>query len=205
MSLRLKNGFNQMADALLETRSFQIVTSMTGNVTFSKPVPTVEVVHQMATDFFEALSQSADGSRLNIAIKNQKRAVLITALHQWSRYVLFTANGDVAKALESGFQIAKTPGPTPPLSKPETPTLQNGINPGELISSVKPMPGAISYLHQYATEASMAQGIWQTDACSKSSCVLTGLASGTKYYCRIAVVGRKEQIVYSDVVTRIAA
>ena len=116
-----------MSDALLETRSYQIVSSMKDNTNFTAPVPTVAQVEQMASDFFDALSLCADGSRLNIAIKNQKREVLINALHQWSRYVLFTSNDDVSVALTSGFQIAKASGPTPPLTKPETPSLQNGI------------------------------------------------------------------------------
>jgi hypothetical protein len=178
---------------------------MTDNQKFPTPVPPVPAVQQMAKDFSDALNLSADGSRLNIALKNQKRAILVDALHQWSRYVLFTANGDVATAVTSGFQIAKTPSPAPPISKPETPTIEAGVNPGELMSSVKAVLGAVTYLHQYATEEEMAQGNWQSVPCSKSLCLLTGLASGTKYYCRIAVVGRKGQLVYSDVVARIAA
>jgi|SRR5690242_2394323 hypothetical protein len=127
----------------------------------------------------------------------------------------------VISPLTSGFQIAKAPGPTPPLAtdtsslevnktyllltKPATPSLQNGLNPGELISSVKAVAGAVSYLHQYATEAEMAQGKWNSVASSKSSCLLTALTSGTRYYCRIAAIGSKDQIVYSAVVDRIAA
>lgn len=194
-----------MSDPLLETRSNQIVSSMKDNTNFSAPVPTVAQVEQMTSEFFDALSLCADGSRLNIAIKNQKREVLINALHQWSRYVLFTSNDDVSVALTSGFQIAKAPGPTPPLTKPATPSLQNGLNPGELISSVKAVAGAVSYLHQYATEAEMAQGKWNSVASSKSSCLLTALTSGTRYYCRIAAIGSKDQIVYSAIVDRIAA
>ena len=115
------------------------------------------------------------------------------------------ANGDIAVALSSGYSIGKTPSPAPPLVKPEAPVLESGLNPGELISKGKPVAEAITYLHQYGTEAMVANNNWQSMPCSRSTCVLTNLTSGTKYFCRIAVVGRKEQLVYSDIVYRIAA
>jgi hypothetical protein len=119
--------------------------------------------------------------------------------------VLLTANGNEAVALSSGFQVVKKPTPTPPLAKPEAPVLQNGINPGELKFIGKPLPGAVSYLHQYATEAQMEQNNWQGVPCSKSSSILANLVPGTKYFCRIVAVGRKDQLAYSDIVSRIAA
>ena len=194
-----------MADAELETRAYQIVTAMTGNPNFTAPVPSVSAVEQIVNDFFAALSNCAEGDRLKIAIKNQKREVLIEVLHQWAFYVLLTANGDAAIALSSGYNIAKAPAPAPPIVKPEAPVIESGLNSGEMISKGRAVAGAVTYLHQYGTEAMVANNNWQSVPCSKSTCVLTNLIPGTKYYCRIAVVGRKEQLVYSDVVNRIAA
>ncbi len=107
--------------------------------------------------------------------------------------------------MTSGFQVAKVPSPAPPLVKPAAPVLESGINAGELLSKNKAIAGAVSYMHQYATEAEMNQENWKSVPTSKSSCVITGLVPGTKYYCRLVVVGRKGQIVYSDVVSRVAA
>ena len=126
-------------------------------------------------------------------------------MQQWAYYVLLTADNDTVIAISSGYEISKNPEPTPPIEKPDAPKLESGLNPGELVSKGKPVTGAVSYLHQYATEVLMAADNWQSVACSKSTCLLTNLLPGIKYYCRIVVVGRKEQLVYSDIVTRIAA
>ncbi|MGH2564476.1 MAG: hypothetical protein ACRDE5_08185, partial [Ginsengibacter sp.] len=162
MSLRLKNGFNPMPDATLETKSYQILTGMTDNPNFPTPVPSLTVIGGAVEDFFTALSNCAEGDRLKIAIKNQKRAALIDVLHQLAFYVLLTANGDEAIAMSSGFSIAKNPSPAPPIEKPVAPILESGINPGEMVSRGTALAGAVTYLHQYATDAMMAQDNWQS-------------------------------------------
>ncbi|MEP7238869.1 MAG: fibronectin type III domain-containing protein [Ferruginibacter sp.] len=205
MSLKLKNGFNEMADDTLLTRAYQIVTAMTGNDSFPTPTPSVADMETIVANFFEALSNCTEADRVKIAIKNQARKELIDALHKWALYVMLQSNDDVAVAMTSGFQIAKAPSPAPPLEKPVAPVLQSGINSGQLLSKNKRVLNAVSYVHQYATEAEMIQDNWKSVPYSKSSCVFTNLVPGTKYYCRLVVVGRKGQLVYSDVVSRIAA
>lgn len=194
-----------MADPELETRTSQILFGMTKNSNFAKPIPTVEVAQEAADAFSAALGMCSEGDRLKIAIKNQKRKALLDVLHQWAFYVLLTANGNEAIAISSGFKIGKAPAPAPPLAKPEAPSLSSGIDPGEIVCAGKRLAGAISYLHQYATEAMLIENNWQAIPSSKCTCLITNLNSGEKYYFRIAALGSKEQLVYSDVVNRVAA
>ncbi len=205
MNLKLTNGFNKLPDASLGVRGSQITAAMTDNENFTTPAPPVVDVTAMLATFFAALSASADGDRQKIAVKNQARQVLLNALHTWGLYVLLNSNNDIAIAMSSGFRVAKAPSPAPPVSKPLAPVLKAGNNSGSLISKGKREAQALVYLHQYATEAEMMQDHWQSRPCSKSTCILKNLTPGVKYYCRIVVVARKEQIVYSDVVSRIAA
>jgi hypothetical protein len=205
MSLRLKNGFKKMSDALLSVRTTQITTEMTGNANFPTPTPTLDEMLATAAGYNDALKNCADGGSELIAIKNAKREALIDALHLWALYVLLTANGNEAVAISSGFQIAKKPAPAPPLTKPEAPILLSGINPGELLVKGKRVAGSVSYVHQYATDGMMAKDNWLGLPCSKSSCVISGLTIGEKYNCRIVAIGRKDQVAYSDVVSRVAA
>lgn len=202
--LKLKNGFNEMADDVLQTRAYQIVTAMTGNVNFPAPAPSVDDMNGIVAAFFEALSNCTEADRVKIAIKNQKRKAVIAALHTWSLYVLLVSGDDATIAMTSGFQVAKIPSPAPPLLKPAAPVLESGINTGELLSKNKAVAGAVSYLHQYGIESEMTQQLWKSVPSSKSNCLITDLVPGTKYYCRLAVVGRKDQLVYSDIVSRIA-
>ena len=55
--------------------------------------------------------------------------------------------------MTSGFLAEPLP-PAPPLVKPAAPVLESGINAGELCEQKQGCaPGAVHYLHQYATEA----------------------------------------------------
>ncbi len=146
-----------------------------------------------------------DSDRLQIAIKNQKREALIALLHQWADYVLFISKGDNAVAMSSGFTIGKTPSPAPPLTKPENFRIENGINPGELLNKVDSVSRGRGYLFQYATDAMLAEENWQSVPSSRTSCIIANLVPGTKYNCRVAVLGAKDQLLYSDIVSRIVA
>jgi hypothetical protein len=70
-------------------------------------------------------------------------------LHQWAGYVLFKSNGDSVVAFSSGFTVGKTSTPWAPLIKPANLSIENGINPGELVSNVNRVKDAVSYMHQF--------------------------------------------------------
>ncbi|MDP4282955.1 MAG: hypothetical protein Q8891_00910 [Bacteroidota bacterium] len=63
----------------------------------------------------------------------------------------------------------------------------------------------VTYVFKYATDEEMALGNWKSVMSSKSSCVINNLAPGTKYNCLVVAVGCKDQLMYSDVISRIAA
>jgi hypothetical protein len=91
------------------------------------------------------------------------------------------------------------------ITKPDNFSILNGSNPGTLIGKVKREKGVVTYLFQYATDAMLAQENWQSVPCSKSTCIIADLQPGVKYNCRVAAIGRREQLMYSDVVSRIVA
>lgn len=204
-ALSLTNGFSQMSDSKLLTRSYQIIDAMTDNANFPAPVPSLEVVSHTIDEFFKAVNLSKDGDRLQIALKNQKREAVIFSLHQWSDYVLFTSNGDNAIAMSSGFSIGKSPSPAPPITRPENLRIVSGDNSGELFSKVNRVINGLIYLHQYATDEMVQQQNWQSVPSSKTSCIIANLQPGTKYNCRVAVLGAKGQMLYSDEISRIVA
>lgn len=203
--LTITNGFTRMSDAQLELRSGQILTAMTGNLSFPTPVPSLTVVQDALTAFSAALYESRDGDRLKVAIKNQKREELIGLLHQLANFVLFKSAGDSVVAISSGFSIGKQPSPAPPIEVPQNLRVLQGKNPGELIQKIDRVKGAVSYIYQYATDAMMAQDDWNDMPSSRTSCTIDGLQPGTKYNCRVVAIGRKEQMVYSDILSRIVA
>ena len=201
----ITNGFPKLSDAELFTRASQIQAAMTGNVNFPKPDPTVAVMATIVKDFSDALKACRDRDRVKIAVKNQKREALINALHKWSAYVTFESKGNIAIALTSGFSVRKSPVPSPPLEKPTHYRVENGKNPGELISFVSRVAFAVSYLHQYADDEMLEADNWQSVPSSRITCVISNLKAGTRYHCRVAVLGTRGQVMYSDIAMRIVA
>lgn len=197
--LRIANGFKQMADPKLYTPGSQIQSAMTNNPNFPDPKPTLVQLQAGLDGFADALQKCKTGDRVEIAIKRQKKQQLIDLLHLLGDYVIFQSNGDSAVAASSGFRVAKSPSPRPPLQKPGYYTVENGVNPGELLSKGARVPNAVSYNHQYATDENMALNSWTSVPSSKSTCVIPGLQSGVFYNCRIEVLGVKGQVVYSDI------
>lgn len=202
-NLKLKNGFARLSDATLVVRTVSIIDAMTGNEHFPAPVTGLAEAEQLADEFKTVLAQCGEGNRVTIAIKNTKRDALINALHQLAHYVLLRAKGDLSIAVSSGFQVGKTYAHAAPLSKPGMPVLTSGLNSGEMYMKSPAVPGAAAYLHQYATEDMMQQSYWQNIPTSKSYCTLKSLVPGTRYYCRTVVLGRRDQIIYSEMVNRL--
>ena len=205
MALKLKNNFNKLSDALLETRAKQIWSAMSLNASFPTPIPTVEQMEDIIGTYSNSLITCKSDDRFLIAEKNQRRAVVVENLHLWSYYVLQQSNGDIAKATTSGFSIAQERTPRPPLQKPASLEITPGINPGELFCKGKRVVGATSYLFEFTDHDGMIANSWQNVPATKTKQVISNLTPGVKYFCRMVALGTNNQLVYSDVTSRVAA
>jgi hypothetical protein len=200
--LTITNGFTKMSDPVLSNRAQQIHDHLKDNVNFADPQPTLTELKDAIDVFCAALLKCKDADRLNLAIKNQKREILIDTLHLLGDYVLFKSAGNRVAALSSGFSIKKTRAPRPPLTKPESYAVENGSNPCELKSISSTVPVAISYNHQYIEAELLHTGIWQTVPSTRAHCIIRHLKSGVIYHCRVEVLGSHGQVMYSDIQTR---
>ena len=199
-TLAITNGFRSLPDPELETRSYQVLTGVTDNpVYFPSPKPTLAEMGDLIGNFFDALNACKDGDRLKIAIKKQKREELINGLHLWAAYVLSQAAGDPVIAQSSNFKLRKVASPRPPITNPENFSIVAGDNPLELKAKLKPVDGAKGYIFQYATDAMMAAGNWQGVPATAAKAIIANLESGVVYNCRVAAVGPRNQIMYSDI------
>jgi hypothetical protein len=195
-------NFTRFGDAAFEAKTQTIVEHMTGNTNFPTPVPAITVVADASDAYTSALITASTGNRADIAAKNQQRADLEELLRLLASYINFTADGDRSKLLTTGYDVSKEKTPVV-ITKPENITVTNGMNAGDLVVSVKAVKGAISYVHEYANEADFAVGKWQSVTASQRKYIFTELESGKKYYCRVAAVGPRDQVVYSDPMSRI--
>ena len=201
---RVLISFNKYTDAVLESKTHSIISSMTGNANFPTPVPALAALTAAAAAFSAALIKASTGNRVDIADKNARRAELIALLRSLATYVNLTANGDRSMLISSGLELSKELEPLI-ITKPENLQVVNGISPGELVVSINAVKGAYAYLHQYTTDENMAPNSWVNNPSTSSKIVLSNLQSGTKYICRVGALGANDQLLYSDPVARIAA
>lgn len=195
--------FGKYSDSVLETKTQLILSSMTGNTNFPTPLPALTEVTTAATAYSTALVNAGTGNRIDIAVKNTKRIELITLMQQLAGYVTYTAANDRSILLSSGFDISKDPSSIT-ITKPENFRVENGPNSGQLKFIVDGVRGAKSYLHEYTTDDTLQPQNWQSNVSTGSKLIIDNFVPGTKYYCRVGAVGGNDQLVYSDLVSRIA-
>ena len=194
-------SFTSLSDGNLESKTHEIITSMTGNPNFPNPIPALADITAAATAYTTALSKAGTGNRIDVADKNAKRDTLIGQLRILCYSVNTIANGDAAMILSSGFDLSRDPQPAV-LTRPENLKVENGVASGSLLVSVKAVKGAYAYFHEYTTDATMAPGSWVSTTGTTSKMQFTNLQPGTIYYCRVGAVGTNNQLLYSDPVSR---
>lgn len=199
--MKALSNFNRLTDGALEAKCHLIISSLTGNAAFPTPIPTLAEIEAASDDYSSALVTAGTGNRSDIANKNAKRETVISLYNRLCTFVNLTANGNAALLLTTGFDVSKTPEPKV-VTKPQNLKVMNGAAAGSLLVSVKRVPGAYSYVHQYTTDATLAPDSWVSTTGTTAKLLLTNLAAGTMYYCRVAAVGGNEQIMYSDTVAR---
>lgn len=201
--LRITNGFEGMNDLDFLGKVRFIVGQMTGRPEFPTPDPSLASVTTLANEFEQAIQDAEAGGSVDKSIRDNKKEELIETMHNLGDYVLFTAKQNRLVAEKSGFSIARDPAPQPPIEKPDGLNLTDGVNAGELLLQFKRVAGARGYMYQVSLDPS-DESKWVTMYGTIRKNLFTGLESGKKYYVRVVALGTNSQVVYSDVVSRIA-
>jgi hypothetical protein len=199
---KIQLSFASYTDADFLQKSQYIVTSMTNNPSFPSPIPTLADVQEATGAYAEALNAAASLGRVAVAEKNAARATLEGLLAQLGMYVMFVANGDEAILATSGYTLAKIPQPRK-LENPGNVTLTDGISAGELNSFV-PKGNATSFIHQITDATPTEATNWSNFPASTSQYTFTNLTPGKQYWVRVAAIGNRKQIAYSNVATQFA-
>jgi hypothetical protein len=196
-------SFTKLSDSNFLTKANFINVSMSGNSFFPSPIPTLAQV-QEAIDLYAAKLLAATGlGKVNVAEKNQAREELEQLLYKLGLWVMFMADGVEAVLVSSGYMLAKEPQPRT-LDKPGDVTLTYDITSGTLISSI-PKGNASSFIHEITDAPPTENTVWKSYPASTSSFTFTGLIPGRQYWVRVAVVGSRQQIAYSNIATQFAS
>ncbi len=115
-------------------------------------------------------------------------------------YVIATCKGDRGLILSSGFNATDE-------QKGSVKTFIGSLEvelgtQGEAILHAKDQKGAVSYMHQYATELPGPNTVWYSEGSTTGDHAFTGLFSDKRYWFRVIAIGRKGQKAFSPIVSR---
>jgi len=186
----------------------QIVTKMTGNAHFPTPTPNLVSVSD-ATDFAENANGQAQSARQTAKQKtsalNQAEDALDKLLNQIAAYVESIAGGDEQIILSAGMDVrAAAVATTDPPGQPQALTPTAGDHDGEIDLSWDTIPGAKSYVIDQSIDPVTPTTWAHSGVSTRSAYTAKSLASGTRYWFRVAGVNSNGQSGWSDPATKIA-
>lgn len=178
----------------------RVIGKTKNNVAFPNPPEALNELEKEAPEFELALVKAKSRDKESVAIKNNKKAIVLALLAQLAQYIIETSKGDRALILSSGFEAADEQNGK---EKPSIESLDVILGaPGEAMLRAKVKKGAVAYMHQYATEAPGPNTIWHSAGHTTGDYTFTGLDSDKRYWFRVIAIGRKGHQAYSPVVSR---
>ena len=188
----------EVPDSELLARTEAVITALTGNVHFSSPLPPLTVLTSAYDDFSTAVANAVNGGKHLVAVKDAKRAALVSLMRQLAGYLTSTSSGDMAVLLSSGFPHQKPVHERiGPLLTPAFPRLIQGRLSGRLDASVPPIYGASTYNWRLAL-ASAPNTYVQTAETTGGRVTFEGLTPGEAYLVTVNAVGTAGPSDWSD-------
>ena len=205
---KIKLNFHSLTIPEKIARAQQVVAALTGNTNFPTPHPTLAEV-TAAADALEAAANAAQAARLEArrrtAARDVKENDLTQLITQLGAYVESVAGGDEAIIMSAGLEMRsdRTTDSTAPTA-PETLTATTGNHDGEIELSWDAVRGARSYVVERTTNPQEASSWTQAGVSPRSSLIVEGLDSGTRYYFRVAAVTLNGQSPWSNHAVKVA-
>ena len=175
-----------------------ILQWMANNPAYPTPLPTLALVQTAFDAYKVAAADAVQGGVQNTAIRDARRAELVSLLRQLAAYVSATANGDLEKLLSSGFPVQK-PGRSPigPLPAPDAPAVAQGPVSGALKATAAPVRGAYAYNWSVALESAPDKDV-QSAQTTGARASFSGLTPGQVYVVSLNAVGAAGVSDWSD-------
>ncbi len=189
--------YNGWGDKILMSGTKQIQTAMTDNPEFPNPVPSMADYGLAVSDFIDKLGKAGSRDTTAIIAKNASRQTLIELTISLGNYAAMASNGVRESLLTTKLPLRKLP-QTVVLVKPGNFRCTNGINPGELQLKIDRIDGLVSFNFMYTKFPIVDGAAWETVTSSRSSCLITGLETGSRYAFRVAAIGTNGQMVWGE-------
>ncbi|MEO8147719.1 MAG: fibronectin type III domain-containing protein [Bacteroidia bacterium] len=166
--------------------------------------PTVADLQKVSDDYHAAILKAVQGTPGDTAAKQALRKIISVMLTELARDCAYQSNGDVAKYLDTGFEM-KVNGPGPVVTAVANLRLLI-VNDSELEVRFDKVNGAKAYLIYLGEDPADADSFKLAGTSSDTSFTLENLTSGKKYYSRVRAIGtRKAMGPWSSVIGKICA
>lgn len=202
-NVTLIKDYSKLSESNLDLKGGKIIAALTGNPDFPTTVPSLTDFTTVKNTYSANLVAASGGDRAAIAMKNQDKDSLLGAMRMLAINLEGLSLGNQAKLASTGFDLAATGDNVPAMAAPTGFKLSDGLNPGELKTMIKGVDQAVMYSHEYALALPDENTSWTTWVSTSVATIFTGLPSGARIYARVAAIGRKEQLAYSDVLSRV--
>ncbi|HJQ32837.1 MAG TPA: fibronectin type III domain-containing protein [Pyrinomonadaceae bacterium] len=205
---KVKLNFRNLSIPEKLARARQVLAAMTNNARFPNPHPDLSELGAAIAEL-EAAADAAQAARLaakqRTAALSQREDDVDGFMSQMAAYVESVAGDDESVIYSAGLEPrgAATPASGAP-EAPDSLTATVGDHDGEIDLSWDTVRGARSYVIELTTNPQEASAWKLAGVSPRSSFVVEGLASGTRYYFRVAAVTLNGQSPWSNPAIKIA-
>lgn len=204
---KVKLNLNGLSTTEKVAKAHQIVSAMTGNPDFTTPHPTLVQVTTAADNLDTAFSDAQtarQAAMTKTSILHEKEDALEAVLRQLAAYVESVSGDDDKKILSAGFNVRSATTSTPAPTAPAALSATEGDHEGEIDLTWDKVKSAKSYIIERSPDPPSGTSWAHEGVALKSSATVSGLASGTRYWFRVAAVMTSGQSGWSDPATKIA-
>ena len=200
----IKSGFTNFRNDLFESTARRILSSLFPNVHFANPPITQVDLAASIENFSELRITAMQGTTNDRRARDAARVELNSLLKTLADYVTLIGAGDAVILGTSGFEVAKTRQPKPPIDPPQNVKVSNAGH--EMIEvSCDPVKNAKMYLFQYCLDPQAPAANWVSLTSTVTKVLITGLTPGATYWFRVAAAGVRGQITYSMITSLICS
>lgn len=204
MSKKLALNFRKYSEPDLYAMGMIVTSKLADNKNFPEVEPMLPPIRETAEKFQQAMTDSFLGDTLQILIKNDLKEKLISLLRELGEWVEKQSKGVDVVLITSGFPMAKQRRGVE-LQIPDDFRILPGKKNGEIIMQVKRVPGAKAYMYQYTRDPLTHESQWETINSTQRKLVISNLPLGVKYLFRMAAIGPRNQIVFTQILNRYIA
>jgi hypothetical protein len=197
---RTTNGFDKASQAEFMLMYDTITSSMNNNPSFPEQKSLVDELLADRPVYGDLVQAAVKGGTQAILLRDEKRNTIVIKLRNLGNQVTAVCQGNTAMLESSGFDYTGDKRPSPPMVTPPPPKVSLGEGKGQLLCKAqKQGNNAVNYLICADTPGAT----WQSFSSTKSTYLFTNLQSGQNYMMKYELVGPRDQVVTSDIMTYI--